>query len=88
VSKHNTALWVGLAVLYFFMMPVAILVLVALYYMGKMQVSFKWKHYLMPALGLLAIATFFYGQAYMALRVTTLILFVLYFCGRFKMRMK
>ena len=88
VGNKNVALWIGLAILYFFMMPVAILVLVALYYFKKIQVAFKWRQYLMPALGLLAIGTFFYPQAYMLLRVSTLVLFVLYFCGRFKMRMK
>jgi hypothetical protein len=88
VSNKNVAIWLALGLLYFFVMPVAIILLVGLFYIGKVQVAFKWKHYLMPALGLLAIATFFLPQAYKILSISTFVLIILYFCGRFKMRMR
>ena len=88
VSNKNVAFWIALGLLYFFMMPIAILVFVGMYYFGKIKVAIKWKQYLMPALGLLAIASLIgLPHAYMALRVTTFILFILYFCGRFKFKM-
>ena len=88
VSNKNVALWIGLALLYFFMMPAGVLVFIGLFYFRKIRVRLKWKQYLMPALGLLAISCFFYPQSYMYLRVTTFILFVLYLCGRFRFAMK
>jgi len=87
VSNKNVALWIALGLLYFFFMPVGVLVFISLYYLGKIQVAFKWKQYLMPALALLACSTFLYPTL-MYLRVTTFILFILYFCGRFSFRMK
>jgi len=100
VSNKNVIFWVALGLLYFLAMPIAIIVLVGLYYFGKIkvatqwhppipsiQVAMKWKEYVMPALGLLALGTFFLPQAYMILRVSTFVLFILYFCRRFKMRM-
>ena len=89
VSNKNLAILIPLGLLYFFYMPVAILVFVGMYYFGKMQVRFQWRQYLMPALALLACASL-YGlpHAYTSLRVTTFILFILYFCGRFGFRLK
>lgn len=88
VSNKNVAIWIAFGLLYFFYMPIAILVFVGMFYIGKVQVAFKWKQILMPTLAALSIATFFYPQAYMILRVSTFILFILYFCGRFRFRMK
>jgi len=89
VSNKNVAIWIALGLLYFFYMPIAILLFVGMYYFGKIAVKFQWRQYLMPALALLACASLAsLPHAYMALRVTTFILFILYICRRFSFRMK
>jgi hypothetical protein len=87
-SNKNVAVWIALGLLYFFYPHIAVLIFVGMFYVGKIQVAFKWKQILMPALACLALATFRYPQAYMALRATTFVLFILYFLGRFRFRMK
>jgi len=89
VSDKNVMLRIALGLLYFFMMPVAILVFVGMYYFGKIRVFFKGRQYLMSALGIMAICALIpLPHAYMTLRITTFILFILYFCRRFAFSMK
>jgi len=88
ISNKKVAIWIAIAVLYFFLPHIAVLLFVAMFYAGKIGVSLPYKHLALPALGCIALASFIYPQAVLALRVSTLILFVLYLCGRFGFRMK
>ena len=43
VSNKNVILAIALGILYFFFMPIAILIIVGMYYFKKVIVRFKWK---------------------------------------------
>lgn len=93
VSDKNVMLWIGFALLYLFFKPLAVLILVGMFYFGKLKVHMQYKRIVIPLIALLAVGTFLFPYhlsigRFTYLDVCTFLLFVLFFCGRFRMSMK